>query len=84
LRAIAIIQVIVAGRMTKADLMAKIKATGGKAELKTVEGGSLWVSSDMGKLWIWDENGGKAQVTIADVMQSNGVIDVVDTALMPK
>ncbi|HEX4293488.1 MAG TPA: hypothetical protein VHZ29_05090 [Rhizomicrobium sp.] len=52
MRAIAIIPVIVAGRMTKADLMAKIKATGGKAELKTVEGGSLWVSSDMGKLWI--------------------------------
>jgi uncharacterized surface protein with fasciclin (FAS1) repeats len=75
---------VVAGRMTKADLMAKIKAMGGKAELKTVEGGSLWVSVDMGKLWIWDENGGKAQVTIADVMQSNGVIDVVDTVLMPK
>ena len=75
---------VVAGRMSKADLMAKIKAMGGKAELKTVEGGSLWVSADMGKLWIWDENGGKAQVTIADVMQSNGVIDVVDTVLMPK
>src|ERR1700733_6141944 len=75
---------VVPGRMTKADLMAKIKMMGGKAELKTVEGGSLWVSSDMGKLWIWDENGGKAQVTISDVTQSNGVIDVVDTVLMPK
>jgi len=75
---------VVAGRMTKADLMAKIKAMGGKAELKTVQGGSLWVSADMGKLWIWDEKGGKAEVTISDVMQSNGVIDVVDTVLMPK
>ena len=75
---------VVPGRMSKADLMAKIKAMGGKAELKTVEGGSLWVSSDMGKLWIWDENGGKAEVTISDVMQSNGVIDVIDTVLMPK
>jgi uncharacterized surface protein with fasciclin (FAS1) repeats len=64
--------------------MAKIKAMGGKAELKTVQGGSLWVSADMGKLWIWDEKGGKAQVTISDVMQSNGVIDVIDTVLMPK
>src|ERR1700741_1684634 len=64
---------VVAGRISKADLMAKIKMMGGKAELKTVEGGSLWVSSDMGKLWVWDENGGKAQVTISDVMQSNGV-----------
>lgn len=75
---------VVAGRMSKAELIAKIKSMGGKAELKTVQGGSLWVSADMGSLWVWDENGGKAKVTIADVMQSNGVIDVVDTVLMPK
>ena len=75
---------VVAGRMSKADLMAKIKSMGGKVELKTVEGGSLWVSSDMGSFWVWDANGGKAKITIADVMQSNGVIDVVDTVLMPK
>lgn len=75
---------VVAGRMSKADLMAKIKAMGGKAELKTVQGGSLWVSSGMGSLWVWDEKGGKAKVTISDVMQSNGMIDVIDTVLMPK
>ena len=75
---------VVAGRMTRAELMAKIASMGGKAEFKTVNGGSLWVSADMGALWVWDENGGKAKVTIADVMQSNGVIDVVDTVLMPK
>lgn len=75
---------VVPGRMSRAGLMAKIKAMGGKAELKTVQGGSLWVSADMGGLWVWDEKGGKAKVTIADVMQSNGVIDVVDTVLMPK
>jgi uncharacterized surface protein with fasciclin (FAS1) repeats len=75
---------VVAGRMTRADLMAKIASMGGKAELKTVNGGSLWVSSAMGKLWVWDENGNKAEVTIADVMQSNGVIDVVDAVLIPK
>ena len=57
---------------------------GGKAELTTVQGGKLWVSASGGKLWVWDENGGKAEVTIPDVMQSNGVIDVVDTVLMPK
>jgi len=75
---------VVPGRMTKADLMAKIASANGKAELKTVAGGSLWVSESMGKLWVWDEKGGKAQVTIPDVMQSNGVIDVVDAVLMPK
>jgi uncharacterized surface protein with fasciclin (FAS1) repeats len=75
---------VVPGRMSKADLVAKIKAMGGKAELKTVQGGSLWVSWGDGALWVWDEKGGKAKVTISDVMQSNGVIDVVDTVLMPK
>jgi len=75
---------VAAGRFTKADLMDKIAAAGGKAELKTVEGGSLWVSSDHGHLWVWDENGGKAKVTISNVTQSNGVIDVIDTVLMPK
>jgi uncharacterized surface protein with fasciclin (FAS1) repeats len=37
-----------------------------------------------GKLWVWDESGNSAQVTIADVNQSNGVIHVVDTVLLPK
>ena len=75
---------VVPGRMTKAELMSKASMMGGKVELKTVQGGSLWVSADMGKLWVWDEKGQKAEVTIPDVLQSNGVIDVVDTVLMPK
>jgi uncharacterized surface protein with fasciclin (FAS1) repeats len=75
---------VVAGRMTKSELMSKISMMGGKAELTTVQGGKLWVSADGGKLWVWDEKGGKAEVTIPDVMQSNGVIDVIDTVLMPK
>ena len=75
---------VVPGRMSKADLMTKMASMGGKVELKTVQGGSLWIGENMGKLWVWDEQGNKAQVTIPDVMQSNGVIDVVDTVLMPK
>jgi len=75
---------VVAGRMTKAELMSKASMMGGKVELKTVQGGSLWISADMGRLWVWDEKGNKAEVTIPDVMQSNGVIDVVNTVLMPK
>jgi uncharacterized surface protein with fasciclin (FAS1) repeats len=58
---------------------------GGKAVLKTVEGDSLTVMKDTdGKWWVIDSNGGKAMITIADVLQSNGVIFVVDSVLMPK
>ena len=76
---------VVAGKMTAADLEAKAKEGHGKAVLKTVEGGDITVMKDgEGKWWVEDANGGKAQITIADVMQSNGVIFVIDTVLMPK
>jgi uncharacterized surface protein with fasciclin (FAS1) repeats len=74
---------VVAGRLTAADIAAKAKANGGKAVLTTVQGESLTVSkSGMG--WaVTDAKGGKSMITIADVLQSNGVIHVVDTVLMP-
>jgi len=75
---------VVAGRWTAAEIMAKIKAGGGKAELKTVSGGVLWAKMEGKKLYLVDEKGGKSWVTIADVMQKNGVIHVVNTVLMPK
>jgi uncharacterized surface protein with fasciclin (FAS1) repeats len=54
------------------------------AKLKTVAGGDLTVKqAGPGKLSITDAKGGTAMVTIADVLQSNGVIHVVDTVLMP-
>jgi uncharacterized surface protein with fasciclin (FAS1) repeats len=75
---------VVAGRWTAADLMKKIKEGNGTAELTTVEGGKLWASLHDGKnIMLKDEKGGMALVTIADVLQSNGVIHVVDTVLMP-
>lgn len=74
---------VVAGRLSAADLMAKVKAGNGKAELKTVSGGSLTVMEDGKKLYLVDEKGGKSWVTIADVFQKNGVIHVVNTVLMP-
>jgi uncharacterized surface protein with fasciclin (FAS1) repeats len=55
----------------------------GKAELTTVEGEQLTVEQKGGKLEIIDAKGGKSTITIADVGQSNGVIHVVDTVLMP-
>ncbi len=70
--------------MTAADLQKAIKAGGGKAMLKTVEGGSLTAEEKGGKIELVDGKGGMSTVTIADVMQSNGAIHVVDTVLMPK
>jgi uncharacterized surface protein with fasciclin (FAS1) repeats len=74
---------VVAGRVSAADLVAKIKAGGGKAELKTVSGGTLTAMVDGKKVYLVDEKGGKSWVTIADVFQKNGVIHVVNTVLMP-
>jgi uncharacterized surface protein with fasciclin (FAS1) repeats len=74
---------VVAGRLSTGDIMKLIKAGNGKAELKTVEGGSIWAMSHDGKIVLHDEKGGMSTITIANVFQSNGVIQVVDTVLMP-
>ena len=74
---------VVAGKMDAATLMAAIKAGGGKAMLKTVAGGSLWASMSGDHVMITDEKGDVATVTIADVIQSNGVIHVIDKVLLP-
>ena len=74
---------VVPGRMTAKDLMAKIKADGGKTTLTTVEGEPLTASMMGNTLMLTDAKGGMSHVTIKDVMQSNGVIHVVDTVLMP-
>jgi uncharacterized surface protein with fasciclin (FAS1) repeats len=74
---------VVAGKMTTKDLEKAIKKGDGKAMLKTVEGGTLTASMMGDKIMLTDEKGGMATVTIRDVIQSNGVIQVVDTVLMP-
>ena len=75
---------VVPGRMSAAGLAKAAKAHGGKAMLTTVEGEKLTVTKDgMGAWWLVDAKGGKAKITIADVNQSNGVIHVIDTVLMP-
>jgi uncharacterized surface protein with fasciclin (FAS1) repeats len=75
---------VVAGKMDAAALTKAITAGGGKATLKTVSGGTLTASAAGGKVMVMDESGGTANVTIADVIQSNGVIHVVDKVLLPK
>lgn len=74
---------VVAGNMDSKAIAKAIKAGNGKAELTTVSGGKLWASMEGKNLWLWDEKGGKSMVTIADVKQSNGVIHVIDTVVMP-
>ena len=74
---------VVAGRHTAHDLMEAVKKGGGKAMLKTVEGESLTVWQQGDKLGIRDSKNNTAWVAIPDVMQSNGVIHVIDTVLMP-
>jgi uncharacterized surface protein with fasciclin (FAS1) repeats len=75
---------VVPGNWSAEAIMAEIEKGGGKFEAKTVSGHMLTFSMKDGKLWVWDESGDSAQVTIADVNQSNGVIHVVDTVLLPK
>jgi len=74
---------VVPGRLSAKDLMEKIRAGNGKAMIKTVEGEELTFAEKDGRLWIWDAKGGSAQLTIRNVMQSNGVIHVIDTVLLP-
>lgn len=74
---------VVAGNMDSKSIAKAIRKGGGKAELATVSGGKLWAWMDGGNLVLTDEKGGKSRVTIADVRQSNGVIHVIDTVLMP-
>jgi uncharacterized surface protein with fasciclin (FAS1) repeats len=75
---------VVPGRITVHDLKHMIAAGGGKAALTTVEGEPLTVSQgDMGHLVLTDAKGGMSMITISNVDQSNGVIHVVDTVLMP-
>lgn len=73
---------VVAGRMTAADIVKAIQSGGGKATLTTVAGATLTASLSGQTLVLTDATGGKSNVTIGDVMQSNGVIHVVDTVLL--
>jgi uncharacterized surface protein with fasciclin (FAS1) repeats len=74
---------VVPGKLTAADLMAMIKKGGGKASLKTVQGEDLMLTADMGHIYIQGAKSGVAEVTIPNVMQSNGVIHVVSSVLVP-
>lgn len=75
---------VVAGKWNAKDVIKMIKKGKGKAEIKTITGGMLTAWMKDGNVYLTDENGNSAQVTIADVNQSNGVIHVIDAVLLPK
>jgi uncharacterized surface protein with fasciclin (FAS1) repeats len=74
---------VVPGRLSAKDLMDAARKNGGQTKLKTVEGDELTVESKGNMLTIWDTKGNTSKVTIQNVFQSNGVIHVIDTVLLP-
>ncbi|SDR65868.1 fasciclin domain-containing protein [Gramella sp. MAR_2010_147] len=74
---------VLAGDYKAADIVAAIKKGNGKASFKTVNGGEVWAMLDGDKVKLKGASGNVATVTVADVNQSNGVIHVIDTVLLP-
>ncbi len=74
---------VVSGKYSSKDILDLIAKNNGRAELKTVEGGTLVAEKKGNRIMLTDENGTKAFVTIKDVYQSNGIVHVVDRVLMP-
>jgi uncharacterized surface protein with fasciclin (FAS1) repeats len=74
---------VIAGKIAAADLVKAITDAGGTYKAATVQGGELTFTLDGDMVKITDAAGGVATVTIADVMQSNGVIHVIDKVLLP-
>ncbi len=74
---------VVAGKISAKELMKKIKAGNGTATLTTVAGGKLTFMRKGNVIMVKDEKGGVATITIADVNQSNGVIHVINSVLLP-
>lgn len=76
---------VVAGNLTGAELMRRARASAdGFFHMQTLSGDALSAQVRGRSLWIYDESGNAGRVTIADVNQSNGVIHVVDTVLLPR
>ncbi len=74
---------VLAGNVSSKELVALIKKSGGKAELKTVQGGTITATVQGGKVLLTDEKGGTATVTAVDLKSSNGVVHVIDSVLLP-
>jgi uncharacterized surface protein with fasciclin (FAS1) repeats len=74
---------VVAGKVAAKDVVKLIKKGGGKAEIKTVAGGTLTAKLDGASVVLTDAKGNSAKVVAADLMSSNGVVHVIDTVVLP-
>ncbi len=74
---------VVPGKLSSLDLKKQIKMGGGIATLKTVAGRTLWAMTDGNSILLKDEKGSVARIIQANVFQSNGVIHVIDTVVLP-
>jgi uncharacterized surface protein with fasciclin (FAS1) repeats len=74
---------VVAGKLSSIELKKQIRAGNGTATLKTVSGGTLWAMVEGNDIVLKDEKGAMSKVTQANVFQSNGVIHVVDSVVLP-
>jgi uncharacterized surface protein with fasciclin (FAS1) repeats len=75
---------VVPGRLSAEDLWKMVDDNGGSAELKTANGQMLWIKRVGDKhLAVWDAKGHAGRITISNVMQSNGVIHVIDNVVQP-
>tara|TARA_R110002073_G_scaffold83987_4_gene200089 strand:- start:2872 stop:3393 length:522 start_codon:yes stop_codon:yes gene_type:complete len=75
---------VISGKFNAKDVISLIKKGNGKAVIPTVQGGKLNAMIMDGSVYIADENGNKAKVTAADLDQTNGVIHVIDSVVLPK
>jgi uncharacterized surface protein with fasciclin (FAS1) repeats len=75
---------VIAAKDMAADIVSMVKADGGTHVVDTVGGCKLSLKAAGGKVTVTDENGNVADVTIPDLMQSNGVIHVIDRVLLPQ
>ena len=74
---------VVPGKLSSLEIKKAIRDGKGTATFTTVAGGRLWAMEKDGVIWLKDEKGGLASITQANVFQSNGVIHVIDTVVMP-
>ena len=74
---------VIPQRLSSAAIAKAIKSGNGKAEFKTVQGATLWATMDGKDVVLKDDKGNTSKITIMDVNQSNGVIHVIDTVVIP-
>lgn len=74
---------VIPGKVSRAALINLIKTNSGSYKAATIHGGQITFTINVKDIIVTDEKGSKAKLTISDVNQSNGIIHVIDTVLLP-